>query len=163
MAIWAEETQVFFSIVKPVAADVIDVQCQRPTLPDTFDLTARAAVWHPDCDQAPSELSGAGAGTAFWQRDENLFWSTALWRGLTLVRGDPVEMGGVDPEALQLAADVCVVAARDGDAEMAEDVGDAEGDGRRRGQHFGGVFVFDGHAPRLCNGTDNSWGMRRPY
>ncbi|MFI9434386.1 MULTISPECIES: hypothetical protein [Streptosporangium] len=67
---------------------------------------------------------------------------------------------GVDPEALQLAADVGVIAARDGDAEVAEDVGDAEGVGCRLGQHFGGVLVFGWHAPRIGNGADISWGMR---
>ncbi|MEV8632885.1 hypothetical protein AB0395_14620 [Streptosporangium sp. NPDC051023] len=70
---------------------------------------------------------------------------------------------GADPEALQLAADVRVISARDRDAEAAQDVRDAEGGRCGLGQHFGGVFVLGRHAPRLRNGADNSWGMRRSW
>lgn len=42
------------------------------------------------------------------------------------------------------------------------DVGDAKRVRRGFGQHFGGVFVFAGHAPSLRKGSDNSWSMRRP-
>ncbi|MGW4421246.1 hypothetical protein [Streptosporangium sp. NPDC004631] len=72
------------------------------------------------------------------------------------------EVRGVDSEASQLAADVRVISARGGDAETAEDVGDTQRVRRGFGQHFGGVFVFAGHAPSLRKGSDNSWSMRRP-
>ncbi|GAB2484719.1 hypothetical protein GCM10027187_60240 [Streptosporangium sandarakinum] len=68
------------------------------------------------------------------------------------------EMGRDDPEAFRPTADVGVVASGDGHAQAAGDLGDAEGFRRRLGRHFGGVFIFDGHAPRTGGATDNPRG-----
>ncbi|WSC98083.1 hypothetical protein OG884_24750 [Streptosporangium sp. NBC_01755] len=79
MAIWAEKAQVFFSVIQPVAIDVVNVQYQCLTLPGALDPTARAAVWHPDLDQAAPELPGVRARAALRSYGENLFRATASW------------------------------------------------------------------------------------
>ncbi|MDF5752625.1 hypothetical protein [Spongiactinospora sp. TRM90649] len=73
------------------------------------------------------------------------------------------EVGGVDAEVLEAAADVGVGATGPFDAEAAQDVGDAEGIGRRRREEFAGVLLVAGHGARVEGGTDISpaAGMRR--
>jgi hypothetical protein len=163
MTVRAEKAQIFFSIVQPVATDVIDMKGQWLTPPYGPDLTSRTAMWHPDGDQAPPELPGVRSRASFGQDDEDLLGVATPGRGLASAVGLAEEVGGVDPEVLQAAADVGMGAARPFHAQVAEDVGDADGAGRGLGQHFGGVLVIGGHAPSMGNAADNSWGMVKSH
>ncbi|WP_245646908.1 hypothetical protein [Microtetraspora niveoalba] len=156
MAVRAEETQIFYSVVEPIPVDVVDMQGEWPTQPSPAHLTACAPVRNTGFAEGAAQCRGLLPGRPGWHHHQDFFWKAPSRRLLSLVGRDAPEVRDVDAEVFEAAADVGMGSAGPLDVEVAQHVGDAEGVGGRLGEQLGGVFVFRvRHGLSLFSGTDD--------
>jgi hypothetical protein len=108
VAIRAEESHIIGAIVQEIAVYVINMQAQRFAVPGNAEVAPRAPLRNPEREHGSAQAFAGGSVPIGWQLDQHLLgWLAVVTRAASVMHGSS-EVRGIDPERLELPADVRV-------------------------------------------------------